>query len=58
MGAVPESKGLTRTTSVEAESLKLVSEACNPKFVSLFPLLALLIVGDTDLYKNLMFRCC
>ncbi|KAI5660649.1 hypothetical protein M9H77_19972 [Catharanthus roseus] len=33
MGAVPESKGLTRTTSVEAESLKLVSEACNPKFL-------------------------
>ncbi|PIM97531.1 Galactosyltransferase [Handroanthus impetiginosus] len=29
---VPEAKGMTRTTAVEAERLKLVSEGCNPKF--------------------------
>lgn len=34
MWAVPESKGLTRTTTaVEAESLKLVYEGCDPKMV-------------------------
>lgn len=31
MWAVPESKGITRTTAVEAEKLKLVSEGCDPK---------------------------
>ena len=35
MWAVPEYKGITRTTSVEAEKLKLVSEGCDPKTVSL-----------------------
>ncbi|EYU34029.1 hypothetical protein ABFS82_13G015100 [Erythranthe guttata] len=29
---MPEAKGVTRTTSVEAERLKLVSEGCDPKF--------------------------
>lgn len=34
MWAEPEQKGIARTTtSLEAESLKLVSEACNPKFL-------------------------
>ncbi|KAL8131203.1 putative beta-1,3-galactosyltransferase 2 [Apium graveolens] len=31
MWTVPEFKGLARTTAVEAESLKLVSEGCDPK---------------------------
>ncbi|KAH9793211.1 putative beta-1,3-galactosyltransferase 2 [Citrus sinensis] len=31
MWAVPESKGFTRTTAMEAEKLKLVSEGCNPR---------------------------
>ncbi|XP_063950679.1 probable beta-1,3-galactosyltransferase 2 isoform X2 [Daucus carota subsp. sativus] len=31
MWTAPEFKGLTRITAVEAESLKLVSEGCNPK---------------------------
>ncbi|GLT80649.1 hypothetical protein SLA2020_520780 [Shorea laevis] len=31
MWAVPESKGMMRTTAAEAEKLKLVSEGCNPK---------------------------
>lgn len=31
MWTLPESKGLTRTTAVEAERLKLVSEGCGPK---------------------------
>lgn len=31
MWAVPESKGITLTTPVEAERLKLISEGCNPK---------------------------
>ncbi|KAK1396099.1 Hexosyltransferase [Heracleum sosnowskyi] len=31
MWTVPEFKGLSRTTAVEAESLKLISEGCNPK---------------------------
>ncbi|XP_031394583.1 probable beta-1,3-galactosyltransferase 2 isoform X2 [Punica granatum] len=30
MWNVPDSKGITRTTSVEAEKLKLISEGCNP----------------------------
>ncbi|XP_031278597.1 probable beta-1,3-galactosyltransferase 2 isoform X1 [Pistacia vera] len=30
MWTVPESKGITRTTAMEAEKLKLVSEGCNP----------------------------
>lgn len=34
MWTAPEFKGLTRITAVEAESLKLVSEGCNPKSVS------------------------
>ncbi|KAL3509765.1 hypothetical protein ACH5RR_029166 [Cinchona calisaya] len=33
MWTVPESKGITRSTGGEAESLKLVSEGCNPKFL-------------------------
>lgn len=36
MWAVPESKGITLTTPVEAERLKLISEGCNPKTVSNF----------------------
>ncbi|OMO72262.1 Glycosyl transferase, family 31 [Corchorus olitorius] len=31
MGTVPESKGIMRTTAVEAEKLKLISEGCNLK---------------------------
>ncbi|TYH84003.1 hypothetical protein ES332_D02G169000v1 [Gossypium tomentosum] len=31
MGTVPEPKGIKRTTAVEAEKLKLISEGCNPK---------------------------
>ncbi|KAA8526512.1 hypothetical protein F0562_008285 [Nyssa sinensis] len=31
MWMVPESKGIARTTAVEAEKLKLVSEGCDPK---------------------------
>ncbi|KAK1405433.1 Hexosyltransferase [Heracleum sosnowskyi] len=31
MWTVPEFKGLARTTAIEAESLKLVSEGCDPK---------------------------
>ncbi|KAK9285991.1 hypothetical protein L1049_025194 [Liquidambar formosana] len=31
MWTVPESKGITRTTAIEAEKLKLVSEGCDPK---------------------------
>ncbi|KAJ4730041.1 Hexosyltransferase [Melia azedarach] len=31
MWAVPESKGFTRITAMEAEKLKLVSEGCNPR---------------------------
>ncbi|KAF8043067.1 hypothetical protein BT93_A1421 [Corymbia citriodora subsp. variegata] len=30
---VPESKGIARTTAMEAEKLKLVSEGCNPKIL-------------------------
>ncbi|KAH9793208.1 putative beta-1,3-galactosyltransferase 2 [Citrus sinensis] len=33
MWAVPESKGFTRTTAMEAEKLKLVSEGCNPRLL-------------------------
>ncbi|XP_027171006.1 probable beta-1,3-galactosyltransferase 2 isoform X1 [Coffea eugenioides] len=33
MWAVPESKGITRSAGVEGESLNLVSEGCNPKFL-------------------------
>lgn len=35
MWSVPENKGITRTTTFEAGKLKLVSEGCNPKFVSI-----------------------
>lgn len=35
MWAVPESKGFARTTAIEAEKLKLVSEGCNPRLVSI-----------------------
>ena len=35
MGTVPESKGIMRTTAVEAEKLKLISEGCNLKAVSI-----------------------
>lgn len=38
MVAVPESKGIMRTTAVEAEKLKLISEGCNLKAVSIFNL--------------------
>ncbi|TYH24991.1 hypothetical protein ES288_A03G133900v1 [Gossypium darwinii] len=31
MGTDPEPKGIKRTTAVEAEKLKLISEGCNPK---------------------------
>lgn len=34
MWAVPESRSISRTTAVEAEKLKLVSEGCDPKSVS------------------------
>lgn len=36
MSMVPEPKGITRTTAFEAEKLKLVSEGCDPKSVSIF----------------------
>lgn len=36
MWTVPEPKGITRTTAFEAEKLKLVSEGCDPKSVSIF----------------------
>lgn len=35
MWTVPEPKGITRTTAMEAERLKLVSEGCDPKVVSI-----------------------
>lgn len=35
MWTVSESKGITRTTGVEAERLKLVSEGCGPKMLQL-----------------------
>ena len=35
MGTVPESKGIMLTTAVEAEKLKLISEGCNLKAVSI-----------------------
>lgn len=31
MWAVPETKGITLTTGIEAERLKLISEGCDPK---------------------------
>ncbi|KAK4577275.1 hypothetical protein RGQ29_027697 [Quercus rubra] len=35
MWTVPEPKGITRTTAMEAERLKLVSEGCDPKVLHL-----------------------
>lgn len=35
---MPEAKGVTRTTSFDAERLKLVSEGCDPIFVSILSL--------------------
>lgn len=35
---MPEAKGVTRTTSFDAERLKLVSEGCDPRFVSILSL--------------------
>jgi hypothetical protein len=36
MWTVPEPKGITRTTTMEAESLKLVSEGCGDEIVGIF----------------------
>lgn len=33
MWTIPESKGITRRTAMEEETLNLVSEGCNPKSV-------------------------
>lgn len=35
MWTVPEPKGITRTTAMEAEKLKLVSEGCGSKIVGI-----------------------
>ncbi|XP_038692589.1 probable beta-1,3-galactosyltransferase 2 isoform X4 [Tripterygium wilfordii] len=37
MWAVPEAKGITRTTETESERLKLVSEGCGPKIKEVKP---------------------
>lgn len=34
MWSIPESKGMSRPSVTEAERLKLISEGCNPKSVS------------------------
>ena len=38
MWAVPEAKGISRSTRIEEEKLKLVAEGCNPKIVSVMKL--------------------
>lgn len=38
MWAVPEAKGISRSTRIEDEKLKLVAEGCNPRVVSVMKL--------------------
>ncbi|KAA3487844.1 putative beta-1,3-galactosyltransferase 2 isoform X2 [Gossypium australe] len=56
MVAVPESKAIMRTTAVEAEKLKLISEGCNLKAVSfkLIGFLSLYQKGEKHVSKDII----
>ena len=55
MWTVPEPKGITRTAAFEAEKLKLVSEGCDPKLVSIFNAVFITCVSIAAFYD--LFVC-
>lgn len=60
MWAVPEAKGISRSTRIEDEKLKLVAEGCNPRVVSVMklPITLYLLKNMTHFNLSIIYSIC